>query len=76
MKQLNGMDRIGRWMMAGSVGLTALGVWLAYGLGQSLGLVQQIFAHLMTIIFPVGLKIGYVVMLYAQQQIRKCSNSH
>ncbi|MCV6603963.1 MAG: hypothetical protein OIF34_01565, partial [Porticoccaceae bacterium] len=71
-RRLRILDRAGRWMMAASVAMTALGVWVAYGLAHYLNLAQQVLAHLTTIIFPVGLKIGYVIMLYAQQQIRKC----
>ncbi|MGS2722320.1 hypothetical protein ACVBEJ_01150 [Porticoccus sp. GXU_MW_L64] len=74
LNRLQKLNKSGRWMVAFSIGLTVLGVWVAYGLDHRLSLTQQVLAHLVVIIFPVGLKIGYVIMLYAQQQLRQCSD--
>ncbi|WP_298185435.1 transmembrane sensor/regulator PpyR [uncultured Pseudomonas sp.] len=55
------------------VGLLLLlcGLLGAYGLTAQLSIGSQVAAHSLTIIGPALLKLGYVLRLAAQQQMRK-----
>ncbi|MCY1285805.1 hypothetical protein D9M68_409010 [compost metagenome] len=57
-------------LLAGSV-LLVLGVVAAYGFERALSIPQLVLAHSSVILGPTLLKVGYVMRLLAQYNLRK-----
>ncbi|HEY7884685.1 MAG TPA: transmembrane sensor/regulator PpyR [Cellvibrionaceae bacterium] len=60
--------------MLGCLFLSAMMVYLAYGVPHLMSLPATVAAHIALIIFPAGLKIGYVLRLTALKQMGRAVN--
>lgn len=60
--------------LVGGMATLLTGVLLAYGLTDYLSLTYLVLAHLMTIVGPTLLKLGYVLRLQAHYRLRLPAN--
>ena len=58
-------------MLRGGVALLIVGIVGAYGVDQHLSLPAVLAAHALTVLGPTSLKLGYVLRLIAQHQMRQ-----
>lgn len=57
------------YAMAAALAISLFSVLLAYGLNEQLSLGVQIAAHIMLILMPAVLKVGYVLRLAALKEM-------
>ena len=57
--------KISTHMLAGGAAMLAIGVLLAYFLDAYLSIGALVLAHLLTMLGPTSIKIGYVLRLHA-----------
>lgn len=62
--------RLSNHMLVCGMAMLIIGVLLAYGLSTYLSLTCLILAHLMTLLGPTLLKLGYVLRLQAHYRLK------
>ncbi|CAD5108616.1 transmembrane sensor/regulator PpyR [Zestomonas carbonaria] len=63
--------RLSGYLLAVGTALLIVGVTAAYGFDRALSIPQQVLAHSGVILGPTLLKVGYVMRLLAQHNLRK-----
>lgn len=58
-------------LLAGGAVLLAVGLFGAYVVDQHLALPTLVLAHALTILGPTSIKLGYILRLVAQRQMRQ-----
>jgi len=67
--------RLSSRLLAGGLVILVVGILLAYGGETVLSIHTLLGAHLMTILGPTAIKIGYVLRLHAINRIKAATTS-